>query len=153
MQKSIVTALIVAIFSGLAIGTQSSLNAASGKITGATLTGLLVNFFGGVAAGVLLLVLSVRQGKIPFLGFQAPTMINIIVSGLLGIGIIAGVAYALPKIGVAAGVSTLFAGQMAVAVVVDTFGLTGGEPIPLKWSRIGGLALLALGTWALLPKK
>jgi uncharacterized membrane protein YdcZ (DUF606 family) len=80
-------------------------------------------------------------------------MINIIVSGLLGIGIIAGVAYALPKIGVAAGVSTLFAGQMAVAVVVDTFGLTGAEPIPLKWSRIGGLVLLALGTWALLPRK
>jgi len=153
MQKSMMTALIVAVISGLAIGTQSSLNAASGKITGATMTGLLVNFFGGVAAGVLLLVISVRQGKIPISGFQAPTMINIIVSGLLGIGIIAGVAYALPKIGVAAGVSTLFAGQMAVAVLVDTFGLAGGEPVPLNWSRIGGLALLALGTWALLPKK
>jgi len=153
MQKSMMTALIVAVISGLAIGTQSSLNAASGKITGATMTGLLVNFFGGVAAGVLLLVISVRQGKIPFSSFQAPTMINIIVSGLLGIGIIAGVAYALPKIGVAAGVSTLFAGQMTVAILVDTFGLAGGEPIPLNWSRIGGLALLALGTWALLPKK
>jgi len=153
MQKSFLTALFVAIISGLAIGTQSSLNSASGKITGATLTGLLVNFFGGVAAGLLLIVISFRQGKVAFSGLQAPTMINIIFSGLLGIVIIAGTAYSLPKIGVAAGLSTLIAGQMAVAVVVDTFGLTRSEPIPLSWSRIGGLVLLALGTWALTPRK
>ena len=153
MQKSLLTALIVAIVSGLAIGTQSALTSASGKVTGATLTGLLVNFFGGVTAGLLLLVISVRQGKIVFSGLQAPTLINIVVSGLLGIIIIAGIAYALPKIGVAAGLSTLIAGQMMVAVMVDTFGLTGGEPIPLNWSRIGGLILLALGTWAILPRK
>ena len=148
-----VTALIVAVFSGLAIGMQSSLNSASGKITSATLTGLLVNFFDGVAAGLLLIVISVRQGRIPFSGLQAPTIINFIVSGLLGIGIITGLAYALPKIGVAAGLSSIVAGQMAVAIVVDTFGLAGGEPIPLNWSRIGGLILLALGTWFILPKK
>jgi len=76
----------------------------------------------------------------------------IVVSGLLGIGIIAGIAYALPKIGIAAGLSTIIAGQMAVAVLVDTFGLAGGQPIPLNWARIGGLGLLALGTWAILPK-
>jgi len=147
------TALIVAIVSGLAIGTQSSLNTATGKITSATLTGLLVNFAGGVASGLFLLVIYIREGKMSFSALNAPTIGLIIVSGLLGIGIIAGVAYALPKIGVTAGLSTIIAGQMTVAVVVDTFGLTGGEPIPLNWSRISGLILLALGTWAILPKK
>jgi len=153
MQKSLLTALIVAIVSGLAIGTQSSLNTATGKITSATLTGLLVNFAGGVASGLFLLVIYIREGKMSFSALNAPTIGLIIVSGLLGIGIIAGVAYALPKIGVTAGLSTIIAGQMTVAVVVDTFGLTGGEPIPLNWSRISGLILLALGTWAILPKK
>ena len=153
MQKSLLTALIVAIVSGLAIGTQSSLTTATGKITSATLTGLLVNFAGGVASGLFLLVIYIREGKMSFSALNAPTIGLIIVSGLLGIGIIAGVAYALPKIGVTAGLSTIIAGQMTVAVVVDTFGLTGGEPIPLNWSRISGLILLALGTWAILPKK
>ncbi len=152
MQKSILPALIVALLSGLAIGAQSSLNSAAGKITGATLTGLLVNFLGGVAAGLLLVVVYVRQGKATFSAIQAPTLGIIVVSGLLGIGIIAGIAYALPKIGIAAGLSTIIAGQMAVAVLVDTFGLVGGQPIPLNWARIGGLGLLALGTWAILPK-
>jgi transporter family-2 protein len=152
MQKSIFPALIVALLSGLAIGAQSSFNSAAGKITGATLTGLLVNFLGGAAAGLLLVVVYVRQGNTTFSALQAPTLGIIVVSGLLGIVIIVGIAYALPKIGIAAGLSTIIAGQMAVAVLVDTFGLAGGQPIPLNWARIGGLGLLALGTWAILPK-
>ena len=70
----------------------------------------------------------------------------------MGIVIITGIAYALPRIGVAAGLSTIIASQMVVAVLVDTFGLAGGQPIPLDWARIGGLGLLALGTWLILPK-
>ena len=146
MQKSILPALIVALLSGLAIGAQSSFNSAAGKITGATLTGLLVNFLGGAAAGILLVAIYVRQGNATFSAIQAPMLGIIVVSGLLGIGIIAGIAYALPKIGIAAGLSTIIAGQMVVAVLVDTFGLAGGQPIPLNWARIGGLGLLALGT-------
>jgi len=118
MQKSLLTALIVAIVSGLAIGTQSSLTTATtatGKITSATLTGLLVNFAGGVASGLFLLVIYIREGKMSFSALNAPTIGLIIVSGLLGIGIIAGIAYALPKIGVTAGLSTIIAGQMTVA--------------------------------------
>ncbi len=73
-------------------------------------------------------------------------------SGLLGIGIISGIAFALPRTGVAAGLSAIITGQMAVGVLVDTFGLAGASPIPLTWARIGGLGLVALGTWFIVPK-
>ena len=73
-------------------------------------------------------------------------------AGLLGIGIIGGIAYALPKIGVAAGLSMIITGQMVMGVLIDSLGLADGEPIPLNWARIGGLALLALGTWFIVPK-
>lgn len=152
MQKLILTSLIVALFSGLAIGVQSSLISTAGKNAGAMLTGLLVNVLAGVAAGLLLVVVYVRQGNTPFSAIQAPTLGVIAVAGLLGIGIISGIAYALPKIGVAAGLSMIITGQMTVGVLVDTFGLAGGQPIPLNWVRIGGLVLLALGTWIIVPK-
>lgn len=152
MQKIILTSLVVALFSGLAIGIQSSLIGAAGKKTGAILTGLLVNAFAGAAAGLILVIVYVRQGNTAFTAIQAPTLRVIAVAGLLGVGIIAGIAYALPKIGVAAGLSMIITGQMAMGVMVDTFGLVDGQPIPLNWVRIGGLGLLALGTWFIVPK-
>jgi transporter family-2 protein len=152
MQRLILTSLIVALFSGLAIGVQSSLISAAGKNTGAMLTGLLVNTFAGIAAGLLLLVVYSRQGNTAFSAIQAPTLGVIVAAGLLGIGIIAGIAYALPKVGVAAGLSMIITGQMTMGVFVDTFGLADGQSIPLSWVRIGGLVLLALGTWFIVPK-
>ena len=152
MQKTILPALIVALISGLAIGIQAAFINAAGKIAGAVLTGLLVTFMGGIAAGALLVVITVQQGKQAFSVIQTPTLGLIVAAGLLSVAIITGIAYALPKIGVAAGLSTLIAGQMAVAILVDTLGLAGSQPIPLNWTRIGGLVLLALGTWFILPK-
>ena len=152
MQKLFGPALLIALLSGLAIGTQASLNSTIGKITGATLTGLLVNFLGGLAAGLFLAVVYLRQGTAAFSSIHVSTLGIIIASGLLGIGIITGVAYALPKTGVAAGLSAIIAAQMVVALVVDTLGLAGGRPIPLDWARIIGIGLLALGMWAILPK-
>lgn len=153
MPKAGVIAIFIAILSGLAIGVQSSLNSAAGKMTGAVITGLLVNFSGGMASALLLLIIFIRQRDIEFLNIRPTIWVVIVISGLLGIGIITGVAYALPKIGVAAGLSAIIAGQMVVALIVDTFGLTGAKPIPISLSRIIGIVLLALGTWALLPKK
>ena len=152
MQKLIISSLIIALFSGLAIGMQSSFISTAGKNAGAVLTGLLVNAFAGIAAGLILLVIYVQGGNTALSAIQIPTLRVIIIAGLLGIGVITGIAYALPKIGVAAGLSMIITGQMIVGVIVDTFGLTGGQPIPLNWGRIGGLFLLALGTWAIVPR-
>ena len=153
MQKSILTAFAIVLISGLAIGVQSSLISAAGKTAGATLTGLLVNFLGGAVAGLIIFVIYAKQGSAPFSGINLPTFGYLFASGLLGIVIITGVAYSLPKIGIAGGLSAIIFGQMVVAVLVDTFGLAGAEQIPLSWTRVGGLVLLALGTLVILPKE
>lgn len=151
MHRTIVLALGVAVLCGLTIGVQSTLNSVSGKTVGAVLTGLLVNFMAGSAAFLVLTVLYARRGGVTFAAVQAPALGVIAVAGLLGIVIITGMAYALPKTGIGAGLAAIIAGQMAVAVLVDTLGLAGGEAIPLSLARIGGLGLLALGTWVILP--
>lgn len=153
MQKTIILAVSVALMSGLAIGVQSSLIGTAGKDTGAVLTGLIVNFSGGAVAGLVLLAIYLRQGSGSFSAINIPTFVLIFIAGVLGLGVIIGLAYALPKTGIAAGLAAIIAGQMLVAVLVDTLGLTGEAPIPLNWTRIVGLVLLVLGTWAILPKE
>ncbi len=145
-------ALLIALASGLAVGVQSSLNSAAGRSSGAILTGLLVNFFAGLAAGLILIVIYSRQDRAAFGGLQPATLGIMIAAGLLGIGIISGIAFSLPRVGVAAGLAAIIAGQMLVGLIVDSVGLAGAQPIPLTWMRLAGLGLLALGTWAILPK-
>ena len=152
MQKGMIVALVVAVGSGIAIGLQSTLNNWAGRLVGPTSTGLLVNFGGGVVAGVLLLLAS-GQGVVQRGALQGTTPLIILTSGVLGIAIITGLAYSLPRVGIAAGLSAIILGQMVVAVVVDSLGWGGGEPIPLGTARIAGLALLLLGIWFLLPRR
>lgn len=65
--------------------------------------------------------------------------------GLLGLLIVFTVTYAGPRIGVAATVGILIAGQLVMGAAIDRFGLFGSQRIALNWPRLLGIALLAGG--------
>jgi transporter family-2 protein len=65
--------------------------------------------------------------------------------GLWGTLIIFTVTYAGPRIGVAATVGILIAGQLIMGAMIDRFGLFGSQQIALHWPRLAGIALLAVG--------
>lgn len=152
MQRTVILALAAAVVAGLAVGAQAAVTSSAGRQTGAVLAGLLVYVLGGAAAGVILLGLFLRQGAGAWASISAGTLGLTFGAGLLGIVLMVGSAYALPKIGVAAGLAALIASQMAVALVVDTLGWAGGAPIPLDLARLAGLGLLTAGIWLILPK-
>jgi bacterial/archaeal transporter family-2 protein len=68
-----------------------------------------------------------------------------LLGGVMGLLIVFTVTYAGPRIGVAATVGILIAGQLAMGAAIDRWGLLGSEKIPLHWPRLLGLALLAAG--------
>lgn len=152
MQKAILSAVLVALASGLAIGTQSTLTNWAGRIIGPVRTGLLINLAGGLLASLVLLVWGIRSRSVPVPSMGMAPGVILVTAGALGVGIIAGLAFSLPRIGIAAGLATIISGQMLVAVVVDTLGWGGGGVIPLGAGRLAGLALLAIGTWFILPR-
>lgn len=152
MQRAMIVALVGAVGTGLAIGTQATLNTWAGRLVGPIRTGLLVNFAGGILAGLLLLGLGIT-GQLSLSGsLRSPAIPIFVAAGALGIGIIGGVAYSLPRTGIAAGVAAIFFGQMLVAVLVDSLGWGGAGAIPIRVGRLVGLGLLFVGTWLVLPR-
>jgi transporter family-2 protein len=66
-------------------------------------------------------------------------------SGVMGLIVILTITFAAPRIGAAATIGILIAGQLAMGAVIDRYGLFGLERIPLGWPRLLGIALLAVG--------
>jgi transporter family-2 protein len=66
--------------------------------------------------------------------------------------IVVGITFAAPRIGTTATIGIVTAGNLAMAVVVDRFGLFGLDRITLHWPRLLGLALLAAGAALSLKK-
>ena len=65
--------------------------------------------------------------------------------GLLGLLIVFTITYAGPRIGVAATVGIMIAGQLVMGAAIDRWGLLGSDRIALHWPRLVGIVLLAAG--------
>ena len=152
MQRAMIVALVGAVGTGLAIGTQATLNTWLGRLVGPIRTGLLVNFAGGILAGLLLLGLGVTGQLSLSSSLRSSPILIFVASGALGLIIIGGIAYSLPRTGIAAGVAAIFFAQMLVAVLVDSLGWGGTGAVPLRVARLVGLGLLFVGTWLVLPR-
>lgn len=50
-----------------------------------------------------------------------------------------------PKFGVGNAIFFVLIGQLISAAVIDHFGLFGAQQIPLTWTRLSGLLLMATG--------
>ena len=151
MKLSILTGALVALLTGIAIATQSTITSRVGTLIGDVRTGILTNTMGGIAAGSLMLIWLIREGpdvwKVPTTALGMT-----LISGVLGVLIITGISFSLQRAGIAAGLASVILGQLILSTIIDTVGLGGAEPIPLTGARILGLVIMGAGVYLLLPK-
>jgi transporter family-2 protein len=153
MKEPLLSALFAAMATGLAIGFQSTLTNWAGRLIGPVRSGLLINFAGGAIAALIVVAAGLLTVSRPIQGLTRSSGMVVVAAGALGLVIIAGAAYALPRVGIAAGLATIIFGQMAVAMLIDTFGWGGAPPLPLRLERLAGVAMLLIGTWLVLPRQ
>ena len=94
--------------------------------------------------GALALLLVVERGA--GLGRALEQPVWLWTGGLLSLGIVAAITIAPPRIGVAATVGLVIAGNLVMAALIDQFGLFGQDEIAIGGLRLLGLALLAAGS-------
>jgi uncharacterized membrane protein YdcZ (DUF606 family) len=70
----------------------------------------------------------------------------------MGLLIVGTITYAGVRIGVAATVGILIAGQLVMGAAIDRWGLFRSESIPLHWPRVLGIVLLGVGAALSLKK-
>ncbi len=65
--------------------------------------------------------------------------------GLMGLIVVLAITVAQPRIGAAATIGILIAGQLVMGALIDRFGLFGVEQVGISWPRAAGMLLLAAG--------
>ena len=153
MNATILVGLLVALGAGVAIGVQQVFTSMTGQMLGLVRGGFAIHV-GGTIVGALMILVVVFL----FPGNRQPVDINpkiiglSILAGMIGMIILMSIAFALPRIGQVSGQGAIILAQLTVALVVDKFALVGGQPAPLDWRRIAGLAVMVVGIYLLLPK-
>lgn len=153
MNSTLVIGLLVALGTGVAIGLQGVFTSVTGQMLGPLRGGVAIHI-GGSLSGILMLVfVTMTSANQPKIEITPQVMFFSFVAGTVGMFIVMGIAFAFPRIGQVSGQAAIIFSQLTVAVIVDSLALAGGQAIPLDGRRILGLAVMALGTYLLLPRQ
>ncbi len=127
---------------GIAVGLQSPLASLVSQRLGIFESVFIVHLGGALFSLIPLLVIGGgnlhRWRELPWYA---------VVAGIFGLVVIASVSYLIPRIGIAASITTIVAGQLIVGAVLDHFGLLGAVVKPIDPIRVIGLLIVMAGVW------
>ena len=132
----------LAVAAGLAGSLQVALMSRLGERIG--VLGALA-FSTALTAVIALLILVVARGSLGAFSRAVHQPWWMLLGGIMGLLIVFTVTYSGPRIGVAATVGILIAGQLVMGAAIDRWGLFGSQRIALHGPRLLGIGLLAVG--------
>lgn len=140
--ESILLIILIGLTGGIAVGIQSPLASMISQRLGLFESVFIVHLGGALVALIPLLIYS--GGK---LGQWRSLPWYTLATGVFGLIVIGAISYMIPRVGVAAAITTIVAGQLLVATILDHFGLLGAVEKSLDATRIIGLAVVLIGVW------
>lgn len=139
------TALAVALTltAGLAGAIQAAVMGELGERVG---VGPAIAFSVLVSMVFALAVLLVWERSVTGFRDAAQQPVWLWLGGIMSLFIVLAITIAAPRIGVAATIGLVIAGNLVMAAAIDRWGLLGQDEIAITWHRLLGLALLAAGS-------
>lgn len=135
------TAIVLTLAVGAGFAAQAPINSALGKDIG-PLPAAVVSFGAGTVA--LVIIALAFGGGFGRIGAH-PVWWHYVAGGLLGAATVAVTLQAVGPLGARGMIACLLTGQLAMAAVIDQFGLLGVAEQPLTLLRGVGLVLLGAG--------
>ncbi|GAB5563101.1 MAG: DMT family transporter [Winogradskyella sp.] len=141
--KSQLFLIVLAILAGAVLPVQAGLNVQLGKSVHQPIFAAFASFLIGTIG--LLIYLFILKFDFSSIGESKNVSPWVWTAGILGAFYVAAVIVLAPRLGVALTFVLVVAGQMAVSVVVDHYGLLGLPVKQINWQRMCGIALLIAG--------
>ena len=134
--------VIIAAIGGIAVALQAQLMGSIDRQVG-TLESVFVTYGGGgFIIGIIMILL--RGGNLSGLT-QVPWYT--LLSGPMGLVLIAAIGYSVPRLGLVPAFTILVAVQFMTAALIDQFGLMGAEIRQISLSRMTGMVVMLFGIW------
>jgi len=140
--ESIILIILIGLAGGIAVGLQGPLASMISQRLG-ILESVFIIHIGGALIALFPLLFS-GGGK---LAHWKELPWYTLIAGAFGLIVISAVSYMIPRIGVAAAIITIVAGQLLVSTILDHFGLLGAMSRPLDLTRSIGLGVVLVGVW------
>lgn len=140
--QTIIFIILVGLAGGVAVGIQSPLASMISQRIG-VMESIFIVHIGGAFAALIPLILY-GGGK---LGNWRSVPWYALCAGVFGLVVIGAISYMIPRVGVAASITTIIAGQLLVGTFLDHFGLLGAVERSLDPTRILGVAVVLVGVW------
>jgi len=140
--ESVLLILLIGLAGGVAVGLQSPMASMITQRLGIFESVFIVHIGGALLA--LLPLLFYGGGK---LAQWRSVPWYVLSAGVFGLIVIGAISYMIPRVGVAASITTIVAGQLLVGTILDHFGLLGATGRPLDPTRALGLAIVLVGVW------
>ncbi len=134
--------LLIGLAGGIAVGLQSPLASMLSQRLGIFESVFIVHIGGALVA--LIPLLFVGGGKLSQWR-SAPWYA--LFAGVFGLIVIGAISYMIPRVGVAASIITVVAGQLLVGTILDHFGWLGAAERPLDLTRVIGMIVVLVGVW------
>lgn len=138
---TILLIILIGLAGGIAVGLQSPMASMISQRLGVFESVFIVHLGGALIALIPLLIYGSKLAQwrsVPWYALGA---------GIFGLVVIAAISYMIPRVGVAASITTVVAGQLLVGTVLDQYGLLGAAVKPLDVTRILGLGVVLVGVW------
>jgi len=133
--------ILVGLVGGVAVGLQGPMASMISQRLGIFESVFIVHVGGALIALIPMLLIGNKLAEwrsVPW---------YVLGAGFFGLIVIGAISYMIPRVGVAAAVISVVAGQLLISTILDHFGLLGAALKPLDGTRILGLSVMLVGVW------